>query len=131
MAGRRSRTFTEVELEFMQTLWARGESTTEDVREALAQQDRPLSDGSIRKVLSILVDKGHVTRKPKGRGFLYKAKVPAGQANRKMVLDLLDRAFGGSASLMVASLLDARSVRKKDIEAIKRLIADRDGESQP
>ena len=129
MAGRRSSTFTEVELEFMQVLWAKGEVTTEEVQDALAEQGRPLSDGSVRKILSILVEKGYATRKPKGgRAFLYKAKVPAGQANRKMVLDLLDRAFGGSAALMVASLLDARSVRKKDLAAIKRLIAEREEE---
>ena len=130
MAGRRSRTFTEVELEFMQVIWAQGEVTTEDVQDALRKQGRRLSDGSIRKVLSILVGKGYASRRPKGRGFLYRAKVPAGKANRKMVLDLLERAFGGSAALMVASLLDSRAVRKKDIKEIKRLIAEREGEGR-
>ena len=47
-----------------------------------------------------------------------------------MVMDLLDRAFGGSAALMVASLLDSRAVRKKDIQEIKRLIAKHEGEGR-
>ncbi len=128
MARRKSRTPTEVELEFMQVLWTQDEATTEDVQDALATQGRPLSDGSVRKILSILVEKGYASRRPRGRGFLYKAEVPARQANGKMVLDLLERAFGGSAALMVASLLDARAVKRKDIREIKRLIAKHEGE---
>ena len=60
MARRRSRILTEVELEFMQVIWSRGKVTTEDVRNALRHEGRHLSDGSIRKVLSILVKKGYV-----------------------------------------------------------------------
>ena len=79
-------------------------------------------------MLSILVRKGYVTRRREGLRFFYKATVPAEQANRKMVLDLLKRAFSGSAALMVASLLDTEVVTKKDIERIKKLIARRERE---
>ena len=126
MARRKSRTLTEVELEFMQIVWSKGEVTTEEVLGALGEDGRHLADGSVRKVLSILIEKGYVSRRRRGRGFLYKAVVPADRANRNMVADLMGRAFGGSASLMVASLLDTRGVRKRDIQAIKRMIAERE-----
>ena len=108
MPRRKSKTLTEVELEFMQVVWEKGEVTTTDVQEALRRQGRNLSDGSVRKVLSILINKGHLTRRPQGRGFVYKATVPQGQANRKMVQDLVKRAFQGSSALMVASLFEGR-----------------------
>ena len=130
MARRKSRTLTEVELEFMQIIWSKGEATTDDLLRALEKRGRRLADGSVRKILSILVEKGHATRKQKGRGFLYKAKLPAGRANRNMIMDLLNRAFGGSAALMVAALLDTRAVRRKDIDEIKKLIAEREGEER-
>ena len=72
MGRRKSSTFTEVELEFMQVIWAAGEVSTDHVLEVLKGRGRNLSDGSIRKVLSILVQKGHLTRRREGRAFLYK-----------------------------------------------------------
>ncbi len=123
MGRRKSRTFTEVELEFMQVVWAAGEVSTNHVQEVLDGRGRNLSDGSIRKILSILVKKGHLTRRREGRAFLYKPKVREGQANRKMVQDLVKRAFGGSAALMVAALIDSNPLNERDLKDIKRLIA--------
>ncbi len=123
MGRRKSRTFTEVELEFMQVIWTAGEVSTNHVQEVLDGRGRNLSDGSIRKVLSILVKKGHLTRRREGRAFLYKPKVREGQANRKMVQDLVKRAFGGSTALMVAALFDSNPLNERDLKEIKRLIA--------
>ena len=126
VAGRKSRTLTEVELEFMQVVWPAGGVTPQQVQNILKGQGRPLSDGSVRKILAILVRKGYLKRKREGRAFLYKPVVPPDRANRSMVLDLLKRAFGGSAALMVATLLDAEAVTQKDVEQIKKLIAERE-----
>ncbi|TDI53221.1 MAG: BlaI/MecI/CopY family transcriptional regulator [Acidobacteria bacterium] len=124
MGRRKSPTFTEVELEFMRVIWPAGKVTTEDVRAALRKLGRDLSDGSIRKILSILIRKGHLTRRREGRGFLYKPVVRQGQANRRMVQDLKTRAFGGSTALMVAALFDGKAISGRDLEDIKRLIAE-------
>jgi len=127
LARRKAKTLTEVELEFMRVIWsAPADVTSEDVQNALAREGRELSDGSIRKVLSILVDKGYVSRTRDGRFFYYRAEVPEDQAHRSLVADLLRRAFGGSAALMVATLLDSRGIGKVDIEKIKALIAQRE-----
>jgi predicted transcriptional regulator len=130
MAGRRSRTLTEVELEFMQIVWHAGEVTTEDVLAALRRQGRDLSDGSVRKMLSILMIKGYLSRQPDGRGFIYRSTVPRERANRKMVQDLVRRAFGGSAAMMVAALMHGRRVSEQELTEIKRLIAKREKEGR-
>lgn len=128
MARRKKQTLTEVELEFMHVIWAGGELTTQDVRDALAARERSLSDGSVRKVLSILMHKGYVTRRPQGRGHVYRARVPKTRATRKLVADLLRRAFGGSAALMVATLLDAGDVDEEELGEIRRVIEEREEE---
>lgn len=128
MGRRKSRTYTEVELEFMQVIWAAGEVTTDHVQKVLKGRGRNLSDGSIRKILSILIEKGHLTRRRDGRAFLYKPTVREGQAHRKMVQDLVKRAFGGSAGLMVAALFDGNALNERDLKEIKRLIAQREKE---
>ena len=126
MGRRKSRTLTEVELEFMQVIWDLGEATTEDVLTALQGQGRNLADGSIRKVLGILVTKGYLTRRQEGRGFRYKSVVPRDHANKKILGDIITRAFQGSAALMVAALLDSKNVDKKELRKIQQLISERE-----
>ncbi len=130
MARRKNRILTEVELEFMQIVWHAREVTTEDVLAALRRTGRDLADGSVRKVLSILEAKGYLARRQEGRGFVYWATVPKDKANRGMVMDLVKRAFGGSAAMMVAALVDNRDVSGEDLDEIKRLIAQREKEEQ-
>lgn len=131
MARRKSNTLTQVELEFMKVVWAAAEVTTDDVQEALRRAGRDLADGSIRKVLSILVSKGYLARRREGRAFVYRATVGEDEASRSLVQDLLRRAFDGSAALLVASLLDGRTVRGEDLREIKRLIAEHEEEGKP
>lgn len=124
MGRRKSRTLTEVELEFMRVLWDEGEATPQDVRRSLEEQGRQLSGGSIRKMLCILVEKGYAARRKDGRAYLYRPTVPERRAHRNMVRDLLRRAFDGSASLMVAALLDTRAVDREELDEIRRVIAE-------
>jgi BlaI family transcriptional regulator, penicillinase repressor len=123
MPGRKSSTFTEVELEFMQIIWSRGEVSTEDIRTALSENGRDLPDGAIRKIFSILMKKGHVKRRPQGRGFIYSANIHEEQAHKKMILDLLGRAFNDSVSTMLATLLNSSNISGDEMQKIKELIA--------
>ena len=126
MARRKTKTFTEVELEFMQILWAAGTAKPDDISKALIKKEHPLVSGSIRNILAIMLEKGYVTRRKKGNTFLYRAKIPEGQANEHMILDLLNRAFCGSVPNMVAALLGSKALKKNNIKAIKRIIEESD-----
>ena len=126
MARPKTRTLTDVELEFMEVLWELGSASTEDVQKALRDQGRELADGSVRKFLSILMDKGYAARRPEGRGHLYQAIVPREKARGSMATDLLKRAFGGSPALMMATLLDSDAVSDKELKRIQELIEARE-----
>ena len=128
MPGRKSSTFTEVELEFMQIIWSRGEVSTEDIRTALIENGRDLPDGAIRKIFSILMRKGHIKRRPQGRGFLYSAEIPEEQALKKMILDLLGRAFNHSVSTMLITLINSRNISNDELQKIKEFITKRETE---
>jgi len=124
MARLKSKTFTEVELQFMHVIWESGEAGTEEIQLALRRRGKELTDGSIRKILGILVKKGHLTRRKTGRTFLYRAAIPQEEARVNMVQDLVSRGFQGSPSLMMAALLESRTVKKRDMERIRRMIAE-------
>jgi len=122
MPGRKNPTFTEVELEFMQIIWKIGEVSTDDMQKLLNTRGRDLTDGSIRKILAILLEKGHLEREKKGRGFVYRPTVIREQANKNMITDLLNRAFSGSAEALVAALLGSRKLKQSELDSIKRMI---------
>ena len=130
MARRKARVLTEVELEFMQVVWEEGEVTTEQLMDRLSAGGRELADGSVRKMLSILVEKGYLTRRREGRGFVYQPCVGREGARRKMVEELRRRAFGGSAALLVSALFDSQGVGEAEIAEIKELIARREKENR-
>ena len=124
MARKSSDTLTTVELEFMEVLWADGEQNSDAVQRSLARKGRDLTDGSVRKMLQILLEKGQLTRRREGRSFLYTAKSQARHAKGRMVRDLVQRVFRGSAPRLVASLFETQKVSDRDLAEIKRLIAE-------
>ena len=121
MGLRKSRLFTEGELDFMKVLWVLGEASPEEIQKALQRFSRKLTGGTIRNVLVVMIEKGYVTRRKKGKVYLYKAKMPENQAKKFMIQDLLEKAFNGSESHMVATLLKTREVRKEEMEEIEQI----------
>ncbi len=126
MPSQRSKTLTKVELEFMKIIWNKKEITSGNIQAALAEQDRHIVDGAIRRILAILMDKGYLNRRRKGMSFLYRAKVQKKQAIAAIFQDLRKRAFGGSGSLMIAALFDSLEISADEMNEIKRLIEERE-----
>ena len=130
MARRTSRTLTELELEIMQVVWEQGEVTVEGLIEAFGKAGRPLAPPSFRTMLGILQDKGYVTRRRTGIGrtYAYRAVVSADQAQKRILKDIVARAFDGSALSLVAALVNTGLVSPRELEKIRRLIRRRERE---
>jgi predicted transcriptional regulator len=73
-------------------------------------------------LLGVMTDKGLLSREPKGRAFVYRAKVGREKTLGQMVDDLLTRAFEGSASTLVARLLDQSSPSPQELEEIRKAL---------
>jgi BlaI family transcriptional regulator, penicillinase repressor len=131
MSGKKSRIFTDVELEFMRIIWELGEPTPDEIAEALKSKGRLISVGSIRNVLSIMIKKGYLTRKKEGKAFRYKGKVNKDQVRKNIIADLLVHAFNGSESLVVAALLENREMSKEEREKIRKLLENHERQGKP
>jgi len=127
MARRKTRTLTTLELEIMHVIWRNGRTSVEAIRQALAKTSKPLALPSIRTMLGILQEKGYVTRTRKGRAYLYRPVVSAEKAKKRILDDVIERAFDGSAWSLVAALVDSRTVSAKELEKIRELIDQRKG----
>ena len=109
------------ELEILQILWQRGPLNVRDVMNDLNQQ-RPRAYTTVMSLLNVMTEKGLVTREPQGRAFVYRARPHRDKTLGRMVKDLLGRAFEGSASDLVAHVLDQSSPSQEELEAIRQLI---------
>jgi len=110
------------ELEVLKVLWDRGPSTVREVMQVL-HDDRPRAYTSVMSLLNVMTDKGLVVRVPQGRAFVYRPKVLRERTLRRMVGDLLGRAFEGSAHELVAHLLDQKQPTAAELDEIRRTIA--------
>jgi BlaI family transcriptional regulator, penicillinase repressor len=113
------------ELEILAHLWRHGSSTSRQIRDALAPR-RPMAHASALTLLARLEAKGLVTRakEPDTRGYLYSPTRRPGPTYRRLVRDLTDRIFGGSAVQLVSSLFAGRAPTRKELDELKKLLQD-------
>ncbi len=112
---------TPAELEVLKILWDSGPRTVREVMEAL-NPERPRAYTSVMSLLAVMTDKGLVARKPKGRAFVYAARADREKTLRFLVGDLVGRVFEGSASTLVAHLLDQTNPTRRELDEIHQLI---------
>ncbi len=94
--------FSRRESEVMNVLFQRESATARDVWSALGES-RTYS--TIRKILSILEEKGHVRHKTKGSTFIYSPVEKREKAASSALGRLVDTFFQGSVEGAVSSLL--------------------------
>src|SRR5688572_14023062 len=117
---------TDLELEILKVLWRDGPGPVRHVRDALAAAGRDSAYTSVMTVMNIMADKGYLRRAkdPRGgAGFVYHPKINEQSTTTRMLKDLLDRAFGGSAAAAVVNLLEAGEVDDEELKQLRELIA--------
>ena len=113
---------TDAELAILRVLWERGPSTVRQVHGVLVARVGPTAYTTALKLLQIMTEKGLVRRDDTDRTHVYTPRLTEEQTQRQLVRDLLDRAFGGSASKLVMQALNARRATPEELGEIRKLI---------
>lgn len=74
------------------------------------------------KVLQVMTAKGLTVREERGTQHVYRARHAEQVMQRRLVRDLLDRAFGGSTSQFVLQALASRKASPEELQEIRRLL---------
>src|SRR4029453_11899671 len=112
---------TDGELAILRVLWERGASTVRQVHEVLSRARSAAYTTSL-KLLQIMTEKGLVRRDDTDRSHIYQARMTEAQTQRQLVRDLLDRAFGGSATKLVMPAAATRRSTPQGRGKIRRLL---------
>src|SRR4030042_2606334 len=99
MARPRHKNPTPAELEVLQIIWEDGPCTVREVMNLL-KPERPRAYTSVMSLMNVMAEKGLLNQKPKGRAFIYSAKVSQNKTQSRLLGELLNRAFDGSASAL-------------------------------
>ena len=116
---------SELQLELMRVLWRRGQASTAEVAEVLAQS-RGLAHTTIATLLSRLEKRGVVASHKDGRQLVYRPLVAEQAVRRSMVSGLLGSLFGGDARALVTHLVREDEIAPGDLEQLRQLLSNKD-----
>ena len=116
---------TDAELAILRVLWDLGPSTVRQVHDVLSRE-RPTAYTTALKLLQIMTEKGLVRRDERDRTHVYHPRLTEQQTQQQLIRDLLDRAFGGSASKLVMQALATERASAEELREIRKLLEKHD-----
>jgi BlaI family penicillinase repressor len=114
---------TEVELQILRILWRSGGSTAREVHNALAEiEARDTNYSTTVKMLSVMLEKGLVKRDESMSPQVFRAAVSQKVTQRKMLGDLIDKVYNGSALSLVLQALSSRKATPDELTEVRRML---------
>src|SRR2546423_468013 len=117
---------TNAELEILRVLWQHGPCTVRAVQQAFDRAE-PVGYTTVLKLLQIMTERGLVRRDASLRSHVYSAAVSEASPQRRMVADLVKRAFGGSPLRLLPHALSPRPATPREVLQIRKLLNQRHG----
>jgi BlaI family transcriptional regulator, penicillinase repressor len=111
-------TFTPGELAVMRLLWEHGEMKPADIQRRFPWK---IKNPALRSHLTILLGKGHVTRRKVGKAYFYRAATRRHSAFRSTLRELVDNYCGGSVRALVLNLIQTEKLTGTELLEIERL----------
>src|SRR5262249_33324591 len=110
-------------------LWQRGPSTVRQVQEVL-NQEKETGYTTVLKLMQIMTEKGLVERDESERTHVYQPSLTEEQTQQQLVSNLLEKAFGGSASQLVIQALSTKPASADELARIRQLLDELEGRTQ-
>jgi BlaI family penicillinase repressor len=107
------------ERQIMDILYRAGRASAAEVRAALPD---PPSYSAVRAILRILEGKGHVRHEHDAARYVYIPTVKPGTAKRSALRHVIDTFFAGSASQVMAALVEMSGPDDDELARLRRLI---------
>ena len=111
----------DAELEILQILCDRGPVTVRTVHESLAR-GQEVRYTTVLKTMQNMFEKGLLARDESQRSHVYSALLKQTDTERKLVRQFMDKVFDGATEQLVLQALNAKSITKKDLASIRRML---------
>ncbi|GAB4404490.1 MAG: BlaI/MecI/CopY family transcriptional regulator [Bacteroidia bacterium] len=118
---------TPLELKVMNLLWGLKKALVKEVIDAWEEEPAPKYN-TVSTIVRILEEKGFVGHESEGRSHRYFPLISRHKYQKRLMRSVLDNVFAGSMTGLVSSLLDGGHVSRKELEALRTLIDQSEGE---
>lgn len=122
MARPRSRYPTELELRILKILWAQAPRLAREVQQALADEGRELAKTTVITTLNTMVEKTYLSRKKQANTYLFSPRITPEEVSERVLGDVVDRVFDGSAAAVLLKLFDVQHVDEGELRELRRII---------
>lgn len=117
---------TEVELQILRILWELGPSPVREIHARL-EADKGTNYSTTVKMLSVMLQKGLVKRDEAARPHVYRAALSREKAGRRLLRDLIEKLYDGSASSLVLQALSSGKATKAELAEVRRVLDQMEG----
>ena len=117
---------TEVELQILRILWELGESPVRAIHERL-EADKGTNYSTTVKMLGVMLQKGLVKRDESAQPHVYRPALSREKAGRRMVRELIDKVYEGSAMSLVLQALSASKASPEELAEVRKLLDSLEG----
>ncbi len=117
---------TEVELQILRVLWELGPSPVREIHKRL-EADKGTSYSTTVKMLAVMLDKGLVERDEQAQPHVYRARISREDAGRRMLGELIEKVYEGSAMSLVLQALSSSRATKEERDEVRRLLDEMEG----
>ena len=120
---------TEVELQILRILWEQGPSTARQIHDRPAEE-RDTNYSTTVKMLSVMLDKRLVKRDAAVRPQVFRPAATQKRTQQRMLKDLIQRAYDGSAGSLVLQALASQKASPEELAEIRRLLSELERDKQ-
>lgn len=115
----------DTEMEILHHVWTLKNATVAQVQECILQE-RKVAYTTVMTIMKNLSDKGLLDKEMKGNTYVYSSAQSAGEVQKNLLQQFMDKVFKGSPAAMIQSLVKAENLSPEDREEIERLIRNMD-----
>ena len=113
---------SDAEWDVMEPIWAAGACTAAEVIKQL-RATHDWNHSTIRTLLARLVEKGALAYDVDGSRYIYRAAVSRQRCVRQESQSLLEKAFGGDVTALLAHFVEESSLDRQQIAQLRQLLA--------
>lgn len=111
----------DAEMEILQHVWDFKEATVAQVHERLLL-DRKVAYTTVMTTMQNLAKKGYLTFEKNGMSYVYRASADPVQVRQNLLTQFMDKAFRGSPTALVQTLLTSEELSDDERQAIRGIL---------
>lgn len=111
----------DVELAILRVIWRCKTCSVREVHEALLAE-RDTGYTSTLKMMQVMCKKGLLKRDGKQRPHLYRPAIPEEQTQKRIVSDVIQKVFAGSARKLVLRAVELEAIKPEELAEIRDVL---------